>query len=43
MKPRAQGGVVDSKLNVYGVTGLKVAGASPPLPRLIIEVQIVLS
>ena len=27
MKPREEGGVVDSKLNVYGVEGLKVAGA----------------
>ena len=27
MKPREEGGVVDSKLNVYGVDGLKVAGA----------------
>ncbi|KAF4597574.1 hypothetical protein EYR40_008036 [Pleurotus pulmonarius] len=26
MKPRADGGVVDSKLNVYGLQGLKVAG-----------------
>ena len=26
MKPRERGGVVDSKLNVYGVKGLKVAG-----------------
>lgn len=26
MKPRVQGGVVDSRLNVYGVTNLKVAG-----------------
>lgn len=26
MKPREQGGVVDAQLNVYGVTGLKVAG-----------------
>ncbi|KIJ11507.1 alcohol oxidase, partial [Paxillus involutus ATCC 200175] len=26
MKPREEGGVVDSRLNVYGVTGLKVAG-----------------
>lgn len=26
MKPREQGGVVDSRLNVYGVQGLKVAG-----------------
>lgn len=26
MKPREQGGVVDSALNVYGVKGLKVAG-----------------
>ncbi|KAI9447383.1 alcohol oxidase-like protein [Lactarius indigo] len=28
MKPRRQGGVVDSKLNVYGVRGLKVADLS---------------
>lgn len=28
MKPRQQGGVVDSRLNVYGVRGLKVAGES---------------
>ncbi|KAH9921137.1 GMC oxidoreductase-domain-containing protein [Fomitopsis serialis] len=28
MKPRGQGGVVDSRLNVYGVTGLKVADMS---------------
>ncbi|KAI9434103.1 alcohol oxidase-like protein [Lactarius indigo] len=28
MKPREQGGVVDSKLNVYGVRGLKVADMS---------------
>jgi hypothetical protein len=27
MKPRDQGGVVDSRLNVYGVQNLKVAGA----------------
>ena len=26
MKPRDQGGVVDARLNVYGVEGLKVAG-----------------
>lgn len=26
MKPREDGGVVDAQLNVYGVTGLKVAG-----------------
>lgn len=26
MKPRAKGGVVDPKLNVYGVQGLKVCG-----------------
>ena len=28
MKPREQGGVVDSKLNVYGVEGLKLADLS---------------
>lgn len=28
MKPRDKGGVVDSALNVYGVSGLKVAGQS---------------
>ena len=26
MKPREKGGVVDPRLNVYGVFGLKVAG-----------------
>ena len=26
MKPREQGGVVDERLNVYGVQNLKVAG-----------------
>lgn len=26
MKPKAKGGVVDPRLNVYGVEGLKVAG-----------------
>ncbi len=26
MKPREQGGVVDKDLNVYGTTGLKIAG-----------------
>ena len=26
MKPRDAGGVVDSRLNVYGVEGLKIAG-----------------
>ena len=30
MKPREKGGVVDSKLNVYGVSGLKVADLSIP-------------
>lgn len=29
MKPLHKGGVVDSRLNVYGVYGLKVAGKSP--------------
>lgn len=28
MKPREKGGVVDSRLNVYGVNGLKVADLS---------------
>jgi alcohol oxidase len=28
MKPREKGGVVDSKLNVYGTKGLKVADLS---------------
>jgi hypothetical protein len=28
MKPREEGGVVDSKLNVYGISRLKVAGVS---------------
>jgi alcohol oxidase len=28
MKPREQGGVVDSLLNVYGTEGLKVADMS---------------
>ncbi|KAK0202268.1 GMC oxidoreductase-domain-containing protein [Desarmillaria ectypa] len=30
MKPRDQGGVVDKDLNVYGVTGLKIADLSIP-------------
>ncbi|KAK0219069.1 hypothetical protein IW262DRAFT_1076918 [Armillaria fumosa] len=30
MKPREQGGVVDKDLNVYGVTGLKIADLSIP-------------
>lgn len=28
MMPREEGGVVDSRLNVYGVEGLKIAGTS---------------
>ena len=36
MKPREEGGVVDSKLNVYGTQGLKVAGESRnPFPWLL--------
>ena len=30
MKPRERGGVVDPRLNVYGVHGLKVADLSIP-------------
>ena len=29
MKPREQGGVVDARLNVYGVQNLKIAGNFP--------------
>ena len=29
MKPRERGGVVDERLNVYGVQNLKVAGNYP--------------
>ena len=29
MKPREQGGVVDARLNVYGVQNLKIAGIYP--------------
>ena len=29
MKPREQGGVVNARLNVYGVQNLKVAGNDP--------------
>lgn len=29
MKPREHGGVVDTRLNVYGVEGLKVIGERP--------------
>ena len=32
MKRRSERGVVDSRLNVYGVEGLKIAGAFPHLP-----------
>jgi hypothetical protein len=34
MKPRERGGVVDSQLNLYGVTGLKVAGSYHFFPHL---------
>lgn len=36
MKPREQGGVVDSNLNVYGVTGLKIAGKNRIIPSLLL-------
>ena len=29
MKPREQGGVVDERLNVYGIQNLKIAGNYP--------------
>ena len=31
MKPREQGGVVDARLNVYGVQNLKIAGNFPTI------------
>ena len=31
MKPRGQGGVVDERLNVYGVQNLKIAGNYPAI------------
>ena len=31
MKPREQDGVVDERLNVYGVQNLKVAGNDPTI------------
>ena len=31
MKPREQGGVVDARLNVYGVQNLKIAGNYPAI------------
>ena len=31
MKPREQGGVVDARLNVYGVRNLKIAGNFPTI------------
>ena len=31
MKPREQGGVVDARLNVYGVQNLKIAGNYPTI------------
>ena len=32
MKPREQGGVVDARLNVYGVQNLKIAGNYLTIP-----------
>ena len=38
MKPREQGGVVDARLNVYGVQNLKIAGNYPTiLPTILLE------
>ena len=34
MKPRDKGGVVDPRLNVYGIQGLKVAGMCAPFSAL---------
>ena len=50
MMPREKGGVVDSRLNVYGTDGLKVAGmyqlltlmaiAGSPAPLLLLDLSI---
>ena len=36
MKPREQGGVVDERLNVYGVQNLKIVGNYPIIIIIII-------
>ncbi|GAA6045078.1 hypothetical protein JCM8097_001339 [Rhodosporidiobolus ruineniae] len=35
MKPREKGGVVDAKLNVYGIQGLKIADLSSSCKRVL--------
>ena len=38
MKPREQGGVVDERLNVYGVLNLKIAGTYPTIAKNLIHI-----
>jgi hypothetical protein len=39
MKPREKGGVLDSRLNVYGVEGLKVAGTLSTVNGLLVSIS----
>ena len=43
MKPREQGGVVDERLNVYGVQNLKIAGNDPTFFLLVKKPRIPLN
>ena len=38
MKPREQGGVVDERLNVYGVQNLKIVGNYPSIIIIICDI-----